>query len=184
MDVNEVIRTVKSLAAKHVGSATTQVVVLPTTPANVADEVEDANLPEPPPWPVLGDAARHGIVGDYLRAIEDSTEADPAGILVSKLVAFGNCVGRGPRFLVEGDYHHCNEYVVTVGKSAKGRKGTGLGRSTALLQNADPEWHEKQIASGLSSGEGVIWLVRDPIERSIPVKDKRDRGRHRLPDRD
>jgi hypothetical protein len=171
MEPAEVTRTVKSLAAKNAGSTATAIRVAPTIPAT-ADDVEDVPLPETTPWPVLKPAARRGLLGDYLKAIEDSTEADLAGILVSKLVAFGNCVGRGPRFSVEGDYHHCNEFLVTVGRSAKGRKGTGLGRSTALLQTADPEWHEKQIASGMSSGEGVIWLVRDPIERVVPVKEK------------
>ncbi|MBY0461005.1 MAG: bifunctional DNA primase/polymerase, partial [Gemmataceae bacterium] len=174
MEMKEVIRTVKSLAAKHDATTPpTSTTVMPTIPATVADEVDDAKLPDAPPWPVLGDVARHGIVGDYLRAIADSTEADPAGILISKLVAGGNCVGRGPRFQVEGDYHHANENAVTVGQSAKGRKGTGLGRSTTLYQSADAEWHGNQIASGMSSGEGVIWLVRDPIERIVPVKDKK-----------
>lgn len=171
METSEVFRTVKSIAAKHTESAA-HVTVVPTIPVTVADDVEAITLPEPPPWPVLEPAAWHGLLGDYLRAIKDSTEADPVGILVSKLVAFGNCVGRGPRFLVENNLHHANEFAVTVGQSAKGRKGTGLGRSTALLQSADPEWHKKQIASGMSSGEGIIWLVRDPIERVVPVKEK------------
>lgn len=167
MEAAQVIRTVKSLATKHAGTATAQVVIMPTMPATATDDVDEVTLPDAPPWPVLDSAARHGIVGEYLTAIGDSTEADPVGILVSKLVAFGNCVGRGPRFLIEGDFHHANEFVVTVGRSAKGRKGTGLGRSTALLQAADPDWHRDQIASGMSSGEGMIWSVRDPIERMV-----------------
>lgn len=171
MEMSEVVRTVKSLTAKH-GTTTTLIASTPTIPATVADDVEDAVLPAPPPWPVLKPAARYGVFGDYLDAIEDQTEADPVGILVSKAVGYGNCLGRGPRFQVEGDFHHTNENVVTVGQSAKGRKGTGLGRSLALIQTADPLWYANQIASGMSSGEGIIWLVRDPIERIVPVKEK------------
>lgn len=172
MDPAEVTRTVRSIAAKHATATATAITVVPTIPATAADDVEDVPLPATTPWPKLKPAAVRGVLGDYLTAIKDTTEADPTGILVSKLVAVGNCVGRGPRFLVEGDFHHCNEFAVTVGQSAKGRKGTGLGRSTALIQTADPDWFAKQIASGMSSGEGVIWNVRDPIERVVPVKEK------------
>lgn len=169
MEPSEVTRTVLSLANKHNG--TTAHAVLPASPTT-KDDVEGVKLPEPPPWPVLKDEARHGLVGDYLLALDGATEADPVGILVSQLVAFGSCVGRSPRFQVEGDFHHVNEFAVTVGQSSKGRKGTGLGRALAPLQTADPEWHDHLIVSGMSSGEGVIWLVRDPITMSEPVKDK------------
>ena len=36
--------------------------------------------------------------------------------------------------------------------------------------SADPEW-ERCIASGLSSGEGLIWQVRDQIVKMEAVKD-------------
>ncbi|QJW92517.1 bifunctional DNA primase/polymerase [Frigoriglobus tundricola] len=56
MEMSEVVRTVKSLATKHVSQTT----ITPTIPATVADDVESASLPEPPPWPMLESAARHG----------------------------------------------------------------------------------------------------------------------------
>lgn len=33
-------------------------------------------------------------------------------------------------------------------------------------------WATNGIGSGLSSGEGLIWLVRDFIEQQLPVKEK------------
>jgi hypothetical protein len=36
---------------------------------------------------------------------------------------------------------------------------------------ADETWPDR-IASGLTSGEGLIWQVRDPVERLEPVKEK------------
>jgi len=170
MELAEVIRTVKSLSAKHRNTPTA--IPITTLITAIPDDLEGLNLPEPPRWPVLKAAAHYGLVGEYINLIAGSTEADLGGILVSKLVGFGNCVGRGPRFLVEGDYHHCNEFAVTVGQSSRGRKGTGLGRSTKLLQNVDQDWYDNHIASGLSSGEGVIWYVRDPIEKTMPIKEK------------
>jgi hypothetical protein len=38
----------------------------------------------------------------------------------------------------------------------------------------EPEWAGKRIQGGLSSGEGLIWGVRDPIEKQEPIReDKR-----------
>ena len=34
------------------------------------------------PWPVMDQAAYHGLAGDVVRAIEPHTEADPVAILI------------------------------------------------------------------------------------------------------
>jgi hypothetical protein len=34
------------------------------------------------------------------------------------------------------------------------------------LKVTDPDWQQERIVHGLSSGEGLIWAVRDPIFRS------------------
>ena len=38
-----------------------------------------------------------------------------------------------------------------------------LGMLRAIMEVAEPVWNESRIVSGLSSGEGLIWAVRDPI---------------------
>jgi hypothetical protein len=52
---------------------------------------------------------------------------------------------------------------VLVGKTAKARKGTSWGRIRGLFEQAAGDWERGRIVSGLSSGEGLIWSVRDPI---------------------
>jgi hypothetical protein len=42
-----------------------------------------------------------------------------------------------------------------------------------VLATVDPEWRDKRIVSGLSSGEGLIWQVRDPINKREPLREKR-----------
>jgi hypothetical protein len=123
-------------------------------------------------WPApLASAAYHGLAGEILRKVDPHTEADPAGVLFSLLAAFGSAVGRGPFFRVEGDCHSANLFVVLVGSTAGGRKGTAWGRVRPLMVCADPDWM-KRVLPGLSSGEGLIWAVRDPIEKDEPVKQK------------
>lgn len=115
-------------------------------------------------WPApLDEAAYHGIVGELVRAIEPETEADNAAILLQALVAFGALVGRGPYYQVEGDRHHCNLFVLLVGATGRGRKGTSWGRVRQVFERIDG-W--KPQVSGLSSGEGLKYHVRDAREET------------------
>ncbi len=127
---------------------------------------QDGSEPLPydgPPWPApLREDAFHGLAGDVVRRIEPHTEADPAALLVTFLLAFGNAAGRNAHWLAESTPHFANEFAVIVGQSAQARKGTSLDRILALFSMADPTWHADNVRSGLSSGEGVIFSMRDP----------------------
>lgn len=136
------------------------------TPFGQERRSEDAEAPKAPPWPELAPQALHGPIGDLVRLIEPHTEADPVAILVQALVAFGAIVGRGPHYRVEGDEHHGNLFAVLVGGTAKGRKGSSWGQVRRVFKLVDEEWERTRVHSGLSSGEGLIWPVRDPIEKS------------------
>src|ERR1700693_112611 len=143
------------------------------------EAIEAEDLPEPQlenivtGWPApLDKKAYHGLGGEIVKALDLVTEADPAAILFSLLVGFGNAVGSGPFFRVEGDRHTANLSAVLVGNTASGRKGTAWGRVRRFLALADAEWTKERVLPGLSSGEGLIWAVRDPIENQEPIKVK------------
>jgi hypothetical protein len=124
------------------------------------------------PWPSRPDeAAFYGLPGRIVRAIEPATEADPTAILAQVVVQFGNIVGRGAYVKVEADHHHANEFVLLVGRTGKGRKGTAWGRAHAPFRDIEPTWASDCVQSGVSSGEGVIWAVRDPIHKPERVKE-------------
>ena len=122
----------------------------------------------PPPLEV---EAFHGLVGDVVWSIEPHTEADPAAVLVNFLVAFGDAVGLSSHAIAEADRHGTNLFAVLVGETAKGRKGSSFGHVRELFYRVDPIWSGR-IMGGLSSGEGLVWHVRDPIEKLEPVKEK------------
>lgn len=139
--------------------------------AELAAAVNEAKGTEPEPsaagdaWPIIAPDAYHGLAGHVVRSIEPHTESDPVAILVQYLVQFGNAVGRKPYYQVEGDKHFTNLFAVLVGQSSKSRKGTSAGRVRQVIECADLNWANKSIHGGLSSGEGLIWNVRDPITR-------------------
>lgn len=111
-------------------------------------------------WPELHADARYGLAGAIVNAIEPETEADPAGILLCFLAAFGNAVGKGPHFSMSAGVHHPNLFVALVGDSASG-KGQAWSVVHRLMKAADPDWEAEAIAYGLSSGEGLVDRVKD-----------------------
>ena len=116
-------------------------------------------------WPQpLGRAAYHGIVGNLVDAIEPHTEADPAALLVQLLTALGSVLGRTGYFLVEAEQHYPNLYCTVVGDTSKARKGTSWNHVLRILKEVALEWADNRIVSGLSSGEGLIVQVRDPVD--------------------
>ncbi len=124
---------------------------------NEPEAVTGVNWPEP-----LRDEAYHGLVGDYVRKVEQHTEADPVAILVSFLTLFGNAIGRSAHFVAEADKHYCNLFSCMVGATAKGRKGVSIGIAKLPFKHND-EWMKDRFVQGMSSGEGLIWAVRDEV---------------------
>jgi hypothetical protein len=60
--------------------------------------------------------------------------------------------------------HPPKQNAVVVGNTSQGRKGTAQRASEAILVQADDRFR-RCIKEGLSSGEGMVWQVRDPITK-------------------
>lgn len=99
-----------------------------------------------------------GVIGELVETLAPHTESDPVALLVQALVCFGSIIGRRAHFLADGALHYTNLYAVLVGRTAKGRKGTSWAHIKRLFRQIDPVW---RIESGLASGEGLIYHVRD-----------------------
>ncbi len=122
-------------------------------------------------WPdPIRPEAYHGLAGEIVNVIEPHSEVDPVALLVQLLTAFGNVVGRGPHFTVEADVHCMNIFAVLVAVTSKGRKGMSWSHISRLFMTVASEWVRECVQSGLSSGEGIIWAVRDPTQKKEPVK--------------
>lgn len=137
------------------------------------DAIEALEVAEPTPWPTMAPDAYHGLAGEIVRLIEPETESDPVAVLVQLLAMFGNAIGRGPHLSVEGDRHCANLFINLVGRSAFARKGTSWGRALQVMRYAVSQWASDCIARGLTSGEGLIYHVRDPQGKDEGVSDKR-----------
>ena len=122
-------------------------------------------------WPdPLREEAFHGPAGQFVRIVEPHTEADPAALLGQFLTGAGSILGKNCYFQVERTRHYPNLFSVYVGRSSKARKGTALGHVRRLLEKVDTEWIDRCLKSGLSSGEGLIYAVRDDSSKLEAVR--------------
>ncbi|MCA1677871.1 MAG: DUF3987 domain-containing protein [Actinobacteria bacterium] len=62
--------------------------------------------------------------------------------------------------------------MLLVGDSSKARKGSSWDHVRRLIGDAD-QTIERRILTGLSSGEGLIWAVRDPTAQDAGIPDQR-----------
>lgn len=135
---------------------------LPANLDNADDESSEAV--NAIPWPEQPHvAAFYGLAGEVANGFDPYTEADKAATLISFLVAFGNVINRSAFFIVSGTHHYTNLFVGLVGRTAGGRKGTSWGLIRALFEAVDQTWAVNRTANGLSSGEGLVYQVRDAV---------------------
>ena len=136
------------------------------------DGEQQDDEPQVFPYPEIDQIAFCGPFGRIIKVIEPLTEADPAALLVQLLVGWGNAIGRGAYYSVGPDKHYTNLNACIVGKSGRSRKGLSLSVDRWILSQIDQKWERENIRGGLSSGEGLIWQVRDPIIKTEAVKEK------------
>ncbi len=140
-------------------------------PANDDDydeALESIPLPMPPVLPPRPELAlAHGIVGHFMRRVEEETEANPVALAVQFLTAFGSVIGRSPHSLVGRTRHGVNLFSLVVGNTGGGRKGTGLDVVRDCIRGADTSWADLCQSPNLTSGEGVVDALRDPTWKVV-----------------
>lgn len=136
---------------------------------NPSDEDERPALvrkwPDPPKNRIF-----HGPAGDLALAVEPHTEGDPIGILGQLLVAFGCMIGRRIYFQVSETKHYANMFICTAGRSGASRKGTAWDIVQTVMTRCDEDFANERRKSGLTSGEGLIYAVRDEVTKKTPIR--------------
>jgi len=140
-----------------------RVIEIETELAQIQTDIKPTWSFESPYPKQLEEEAYHGLAGEIVIAIEPHSEADTVALQMNLLTAFGNVIGSGSWFVVGVERHFLKLFCVIVGDTAKGRKGTSWQPIFKLFEKVEAEWTADRIQTGLSSGEGLIWHVRDEI---------------------
>lgn len=129
-----------------------------------------------PGCPPLHPAALHGPVGEAVRRIHPATEAHPAGVLVQILALLGGMVGDGPHIVIGGSQHPARIWPLIIGPTGKGRKGEALAQARNFVSSFSSftsYFVGECLASGLSSGEGLVAHFADPADDKRTSRDRR-----------
>lgn len=139
-----------------------------------AEAIQAERAGQEEPWPrKLAKEALYGLTGEVIALLLPQCEADQVALVMQFLVSFGNAVGRKAYYYVAKTRHYPNIFAVLVGQTGQGRKGTAQAYIESLFNGVEPEWLKDCNKSGLSSGEGLIWAVRDAAKEDPGVNDKR-----------
>ena len=137
------------------------------------DEVTSLTSFDLTPYPApLSQAAFHGLAGEFVKRTLPYTESDEAALLFQFHTFFGNLIGRTAHMIADAAAHYCNTNIVLVGPTSIARKGTAYRHNLRIFRCVDENWTKDCIKHGVSSGEGIIFHVRDPIEKTVPVKER------------
>jgi hypothetical protein len=131
-------------------------------PEPVEDEEIDAI-----PWPdPVGAEGLYGLAGRVVSGIMPFSEADPAAVLINFLIGFGNLIDRTAYFMADRE-HYTNLFAMIVGDTSTGKKGTSWSHVKKVFKAVDVDWAINKTPGGLSSGEGLIWAIRDEIYKTV-----------------
>lgn len=168
----DAVKTCIESAIKAVGKGAAD-----TWPAGEPDDVvadTHRNAPRPNP------ACLYGLVGDIARAGSNNTEANPYAIAAAMLAYLGTAVGRGPFMPIGDDWNHARLFMVHVGRSSLGRKGTAkklIYRINKAVQALDKNLVPQIHRGGLSTREGLVLMIHDGYmngQNEVPaIDDKR-----------
>lgn len=149
---------------------------------------EPARDIDPKAPPAMRPEGFPGLLGEVVEVACKDSEAHPVAVAANFLAFFAASVGRGPFIQIGDAIAHCRPYSLLVGRSGKARKGTSEATVRTIFERAQRVLKSRNAASqplrvhtgGLSSGEGVAWAIRDPVDEDekgkggdLGVSDKR-----------
>jgi hypothetical protein len=129
--------------------------------------------------PYLSEKALWGIGGEITKRLCENAESDPAGVIHQLYVFAGNIMGRKCYVEAESNKIFPNMYLLVVGDSSLGRKGTSYNLVKSVIEPELNDYLTQNVKSGLFSGQGLTFHLRDEIKDAKGsiidegVKDKR-----------
>jgi hypothetical protein len=148
-----------------------------TAGAGTRTEGEGARA-RPLPAPMEADAY-YGPLGEIAKGIKPFIEADSSALMVNLVVLAGVAMGRGPYIQVGAKRQYALLNTVTCGESGD-NKSDGTNAPIDLIETAGainvsdsfPDPVDFPRINGLSSGEGLLWQMRDAITKMVKTKTK------------
>lgn len=115
----------------------------------------------------------YGLAGEFVNTVLPHTEASGVGLYLQFLITFGTMIGKRACINIGATKHHTGEFLLLIGQSARGRKGSSMDIVKYILKNRDPDFFTKNVKSNIVSGEGIVEIIKDQtVEPKIAKKFK------------
>ena len=112
-------------------------------------------------WPQSIDFKKLGHAGRISILASQGTEIDPHAVLFSLLTVTGGVIGPDIYLPIGETRHFCRLFSVLVGASSRGRKGSSMAPVLSIFGDLIQEFSAIKSNGPLSSGEGLLWRIRD-----------------------
>ena len=140
----------------------------PSQPLPLEDKntESDNDLLNPPP--VLDPAGYHGVLKEICKISTRHSEASPVAIAANILATFSAMVGRVVFQHIGDGVCHARPFFLLTGRTGKARKGTSEFTTYRIFKEVEQMLGEdnqklKRHEGGLSTGEGLGWVVHDEV---------------------
>lgn len=150
----------------------------PRDPRPIAPDPDVWDSVIPPPEPTK--EMFYGILGELAQQAASGTEVNPVAAMASAMTWLSAAMGRNRVIHVGDGWHHLRLFTLHVGRSYKGGKGMSkdlLMRVTQEIGRNEPQLTPKDHTGGLSSREGLVFMIHDGFKEGkeeIPaIDDKR-----------
>lgn len=104
-----------------------------------------------------------GPLGEFILKLAPDIEPCKESVLIQSLIMLGNLCDKKFYKDISGSKLYTNQFALILGQTSKARKGTSKRIVEHLFKTVWTEDLEVRIKRGLSSGEGLIFSLRDPV---------------------
>lgn len=139
------------------------------------DESDELIQIDEPPRLAADSPAFVGLLGEIALKHAETSEAPPVSVLAHLLVGFGVVVGRGPTYMVGATRHRPMLFVLQIGPTGRGRKGTAQDIAVAYLDRVEMDFSHYFVRDNFVSAEGLIHAIRDGGDKPGGTEEIRQR---------
>ncbi|MEV0615026.1 hypothetical protein AB0I81_16995 [Nonomuraea sp. NPDC050404] len=112
--------------------------------------------------PQVSPVVYSGLLGRIVQTITPHSEADPVGILGALLSAFSSAATNLPQVVYGTQSQTLSTWIVLIGNTGMGRKGTATRAALQVVKGALPDWAKAAILEGCpQSGPAYVSTLAD-----------------------
>ncbi|GAA3154476.1 DUF3987 domain-containing protein [Nonomuraea roseoviolacea] len=123
--------------------------------------------------PQVSPVVYSGLLGRIVQTVTPHSEADPVGILGALLSAFSSAVTNLPQAVYGTQSQTLSTWIVLIGNTGMGRKGTATRAALQVVRGALPDWAKATILEGCpQSGPAYVSTLADMNGNALMIEEE------------